>query len=443
MNALAQILLELGYGVSGSDIKMSPTTKRLEERGAAVHLGHREENLAQADLVIFSSAIPASNPELKAARERGLSVLSRGEMLAELMKDRKGIAVAGTHGKTTTTSMIASILSEGALDPTIVIGGEVNDIGGNARLGRGCYLVAEADESDGSFLKLAPTLAVVTNIEADHLEYYHNLPAIIEAFRKFIARVPLGGCLVLSDHPNVRKIIMKSEKRKAKSIKVLTYGIGRDADLVAEKVVLKGLGSEYEVFHQGIRLGRVRLGVPGRHNIYNSLAAIGIAVEVGIGFERISAALTKFRGVQRRFEIKGEVKDIIVIDDYAHHPTEIKVTLEAARRWRQKRIIGIFQPHRYTRTKFLRDDFSSAFQGADFLVITDIYPAGEEPLPGVSGRDICETVRGRGQENVEFIPDKSAIADWAMTILKPGDTVITMGAGDIHTVAEELVKRLK
>ncbi|GAF70976.1 unnamed protein product, partial [marine sediment metagenome] len=256
-------------------------------------------------------------------------------MLAELMKERKGIAVAGTHGKTTTTSMVASILSEASLDPTIVIGGEVNDIGGNARLGQGCYLVAEADESDGSFLKLSPNVAVVTNIEADHLEYYHNLPAIIEAFRKFVARVPPGGCLVLSDHPNVKKIIAKSEKRntsytsyecckRAKSIKVLTYGIGQDADLVAEKVVLEGLGSEYEVFHQRTRLGRIRLGVPGRHNIYNSLAAIGVAVEVGVKFDRISSALTKFRGVQRRFEIKGEVRDIVVIDDYAHHPTEIR-----------------------------------------------------------------------------------------------------------------------
>lgn len=450
MSALAQVLLEMGYGVSGSDIKMSLTTKRLEERGVVVYLGHGGKNLAQADLVVFSSAIPSTNPELKAARLRGLSVISRGEMLAELMKDRKGIAVAGTHGKTTTTSMVASILSEAALDPTIVIGGEVNDIGGNAKLGRGCYLVAEADESDGSFLKLSPTLAVVTNIEADHLDYYDNMPAIIEAFRKFIEKVSNGGCLVLSDHPNVRKmkakhvrVLQANEKRKAKNINILTYGIDGECDLIAQAVKLRGLGSEYEVSLRGGRLGSIRLGVPGRHNIYNSLAAIGVAAEVGVSFEKISSALTKFQGVQRRFEIKGEVRDIVIVDDYAHHPTEIRATLKAARQWRGKRIVGIFQPHRYTRTKFLREDFSSAFKGADFLVITDIYSAGEEPLPGVSGRDIYEAVRAIGQENVEFIPDKSKIAERVMTILKPRDTVITMGAGDIDTVAEELVERLK
>ncbi|MCK4262223.1 UDP-N-acetylmuramate--L-alanine ligase, partial [bacterium] len=435
---------------SGSDIKMNPITKRLEERGAVVHHGHGEENLAQADLVIFSSAIPSINPELKAARLRGLSILSRGEMLAELMRERRGIAVAGTHGKTTTTSMVASILSEAALDPTIVIGGELNDIGGNARLGRGCYLVAEADESDGSFLKLSPALAVVTNIEADHLKYYHNLPAIIEAFRRFVGRVSDGGCLILSDHPNVRKITGKhvrvlqaNEKRKTKNVRILTYGIEQGVDLVAEEVKFRGLGSEYEVFHRGERLGKIKLGVPGRHNIYNSLAAIGVALEVGVGFEKISSALTNFHGVQRRFEIRGEVKDIVVVDDYAHHPTEIRATLKAARQWRAKRIIGIFQPHRYTRTKFLRKDFSSAFEEADFLVITEIYSAGEEPLPGVSGRDIYEAVRDIGQENVEFIPDKSEIADRVMNILQPGDTVITMGAGDIDTVAGEIVQRLR
>ncbi|MCK4436594.1 UDP-N-acetylmuramate--L-alanine ligase [bacterium] len=443
MSALAQVLLELGYRVSGSDIKMNLITKRLEERGAVVHHGHGEENLAQADLVIFSSAIPSINPELKAARLRGLSVLSRGEMLAELMRERNGIAVAGTHGKTTTTSMVASILSEAALDPTIVIGGELNDIGGNARLGHSSYLVAEADESDGSFLKLSPALAVVTNIEADHLEYYHNLPAIIEAFRRFVGRVSDDGCLVLSDHPNVRKITGKNEKRKTKNVRILTYGIKQGVDLVAKEVKFRGLGSEYEVFHRGERLGKIKLGVPGRHNIYNSLAAIGVALEVGVGFEKISSALTNFHGVQRRFEIRGEVKDIVVVDDYAHHPTEIRATLKAARQWRAKRIIGIFQPHRYTRTKFLRKDFSSAFEEADFLVITEIYSAGEEPLPGVSGRDIYEAVRDIGQENVEFIPDKSEIADRVMNILQPGDTVITMGAGDIDTVAGEIVQRLR
>lgn len=440
MSGLAEILLEAGVRVSGSDLKESRITERLKARGAVICLGHREENLGETDLVVFSSAIPSNNPELKAARKRGISLLSRGEMLAELMKKKKGIAIAGTHGKTTTTSMAALILCEAALDPTIIIGGEVNDMGGSAKLGQGEYLLAEADESDGSFLKLSPQLAVVTNIEADHLDYYSHLEAVIDAFGKLVKNISRGGVLIFcSDCPNARKLLERSES----GIEILTYGLGKESGLRVEHLSMEESGSRYEVFHHGHRLGEVRLQVPGGHNVRNSLAAIGVGIKAGADFSRIRSGLEKFRGVKRRFEIKGDLKDIIIVDDYAHHPTEVRVTIEAAKCSKKERIITVFQPHRYTRTKFLKEEFASAFQGTDVLVLTEIYSAGEERLPGISGRALFEAVRRSGQTEVEFIPDKSGLADYLMSILRPGDMVVTMGAGDIGTVAEEIVKRLK
>ncbi len=441
MSGLAGILLEAGFRVSGSDMKESRITERLRERGAVVRFVHGEENLGDADLIVFSSAIPSSNPELRMARERGILLLSRGEMLAELMREKKGIAIAGTHGKTTTTSMAALILCEADLDPTIVIGGEVNDMGGSAKLGRGKYLVAEADESDGSFLKLFPELAVITNIEADHLDYYSNLEAVVDAFGTFIENVSQGGVLIsCSDCPNVRKVLERSKS----GIEILTYGLEPEADLRVGRLSVEEPGSRYEVFYCGRRLGEVRLQVPGKHNVRNSLAAIGVGLKAGVTFSRIRSCLEKFPGVQRRFEIKGEFKDIIVVDDYAHHPTEIRATLEAALSKKRERVISLFQPHRYSRTKFLKEEFASAFRGTDVLVLTEIYAAGEKCLPGTSGRDIFEAVRRRkGREEIEFIPDKSKIADYVMSILRPGDMVITMGAGDIGTVAEEIIKKLK
>ena len=440
MSGLAEILRERGFGVSGSDIRESRITERLKARGAIIYPSHREENLSGTDLVVFSSAIPSSNPELKGARKQGIPLLSRGEMLAELMKEKKGVAIAGTHGKTTTASMTALLLYEAALDPTIIIGGEVSDMGGSAKLGQGEYLVAEADESDGSFLKLSPELAVVTNIEADHLDYYSSLEAIIDAFGKFVENIPPGGVLVFgSDCPNARKMWERSKL----GIEVLTYGLGKEADLRAEHLCMEKSGSRYEVFYYGCRLGKVRLPLPGKHNVRNSLAALGVGLKVGADFSGMCSCLEKFRGVERRFEIKGDLKDIIIVDDYAHHPTEIRATLEAARSKKRERIIAVFQPHRYSRTKLLKEEFASVFQGTDVLVLTEIYSAGEKHLPGISGRALFETVRRRRQREVEFIPDKSRIADYLMSILRPGDMVITMGAGDIGAVAEEIVKRLK
>jgi len=440
MSGLAGILLEAGLQVSGSDVKESRITKRLRARGALVRFVHEEENLGNSDLVVFSSAIPFNNPELRMAREQGIRLLSRGEMLAELMKGKKGIAIAGTHGKTTTTSMAALILCEADLDPTMIIGGEVNDLGGSAKLGEGEYLVAEADESDGSFLKLFPELAVITNIEADHLDYYAGLEAVIDAFEKFVKNISPGGSLILcADCPNARKMLERSEP----GMEILTYGLDEGADLGVKHLCMGESGSRYEVFYRERRLGEVRLTVPGKHNVRNSLAAIGVGLKVGTDFSRMRSSLEKFPGVQRRFEIKGDLKDIMVVDDYAHHPTEIKATLEAALSKRKGRIIAVFQPHRYSRTKFLKEEFAVAVQGTDFLVLTEIYAAGEKSLPGISGRDIFEAIRKRGQKEVKFIPDKSGIADYLMSILRPGDMVITMGAGDIGTVAEEIVERLK
>ncbi len=440
MSGLAGILLEAGFRVSGSDIRESRITGRLREGGAVVWLGHKEENAGDADLVVFSSAIPSSNPELRMARESKVPLLTRGEMLAELLKEKKGIAIAGTHGKTTTTSMAALVLCEADLDPTIIIGGEVNDIGGSAKLGEGKYLVAEADESDGSFLKLFPELAVVTNIEADHLDYYSCLETVIEAFEKFVKNIsPGGGLIFCSDCPNTVKMVERSKLE----IDLLTYGLEKGAELGVEQLKMEGAGSSFEVFHHGCRLGEIRLQVPGRHNVRNSLAAIGVGLKVGADFSRIRSSLEKFRGVQRRFEVKGILNDIIIVDDYAHHPGEIRATLEAAKWRKPERIITVFQPHRYTRTKFLKEEFSSAFPGTDVLVLTEIYAAGEEFLPGTSGQALFEAVRSRGGKEVEFIPDKSEIADYLISILRPGDMLITMGAGDIGTVAEEVVIKLK
>ncbi len=440
MSGLAEVLRERGLGVSGSDIRESRITERLKSRGVVIYPGHREENLGEADLVVFSSAIPAGNPELKAARKRSISLLSRGEMLAELMKEKKGIAIAGTHGKTTTTSMVALILEEAAFDPTIIIGGEVNDMGGGAKSGQGEYLVAEADESDGSFLKLSPELAVVTNIEADHLDYYSNLEAIINAFEKFVKNISPKGILIFgSDCPNVRK----GWDRSKLEIETLTYGLEEKADLRAEHLCLEKSGSRYEVFYYGCRLGEVRLPLPGKHNVCNSLAALGVGLKVGVDFSGMCSCLEKFPGVEKRFEIKGHLQDIVIVDDYAHHPTEIRATLEGARSKKRERIITIFQPHRYSRVRFLKEELASAFQETDVLVLTEIYAAGEKPLAGVSGQALFEAVRRRGQKEVLFIPDKSRIADYLMPILRPGDMVITMGAGDIGTVAEEIIERLK
>lgn len=437
MSAIAKVLLEMGYTVSGSDLKASSTTRRLAELGAVTYIGHRRENLDSPDLLVVSSAVPETNVEVVAAREADIPILQRGEMLAYLMAMKRGIAVAGSHGKTTTTSMISLVLEKTGLDPTVLIGGELNDIGGNAKLGHGEYLVAEADESDGSFLKLRPEIAVVTNIEDDHLDYYGTVDRIVAAFANFIAGVKRGGIAVLCiDNGYVNKIAREAEGR------VITYSIRGDADITAGDITSEGLGTRSQVVVRGQEMGELVLKVPGEHNVANALAAIAVGLEVGLSFDQISRTLETFRGVHRRFELVGEVAGVRVVDDYGHHPTEIMATLKAARQGGFARIIAVFQPHRYTRTKFLHEEFGRAFGDADEVIITDIYSAGETPILGVSAQLIVEKTAAQGQK-VTYIPKLEDIPSYLAPRVKEGDLVLTIGAGDVWRVGEMLIEQLR
>ncbi len=431
MSGIAQLLFEKKHNVSGSDIKKSNITERLSQRGIQIYIGHHRENIGEAELVVFSSAIPPDNPELVAAREKKLRIIKRGEALAELMREKSGIVIAGSHGKTITSSMIAFMLMVAGKDPTVVIGGEANDLGGNARLGQSKYLVAEADESDGSFLMLSPEIAVITSVEADHLDYYGNLEEVIATFEKFSKNIVADGILICSSSV-VKKIRGAS--------KTLTYGIENDeADLTAQEIILSEAGSSYQVFYHGEPFGGVRLHIPGIHNIYNSLAVVAVGMRMEIPFIDIATALASFSGVRRRFELKGEIGGIMLIDDYAHHPTEIKATLATARRLR-RRIIAVFQPHRFTRTNFLKESFASSFTAADFLIVTEVYSAGEKKINGVSGRTIFDLIK---QKEKVFISNRLEIGNYLMKILKPGDVLLTIGAGDITELNEEIISRLR
>jgi UDP-N-acetylmuramate--alanine ligase len=439
MSGIAKVLLELGYPISGSDLVLSGTTHRLAEMGALVFEGHHPSHIKdEVDLVVVSSAVPHDNSEVVAAEARNIPVIQRAEMLGRLMREQKGIAVAGAHGKTTTTSMISLVLERNRLDPTIVVGGEINDIGGNAKLGRGEYLVAEADESDGSFLKLRPSIAVVTNIEGDHLDYYKNLDNIVTAFRQFLSLVPEEGTVILcADDANVQRVMDSCRSR------MVTYGLRGTANYTVGDIEAREGGSVSLVFHDGKPLGQLTLRVPGRHNVLNALAAIAVAREIGLDFDDIAGALEGFRGVKRRFQLKGKVMGVEVIDDYAHHPTELKATLAAARQcWPAKRIIAVFQPHRFSRTKYLWPEFGKAFGDADLVIVGDIYPAGEKPIPGVSARLIVDAIRAQGQE-VWHLPSREEIVE-RLTVFAGKDVlVLTLGAGNIWAVGEELVRRLK
>ncbi|NLG86612.1 MAG: UDP-N-acetylmuramate--L-alanine ligase [Firmicutes bacterium] len=438
MSAIAKVLLEAGNKVTGSDLKWSDTTERLSAMGATIYVGHQEENLQDPDVVVVSSAIPAHNVELRAAKKRGILVMQRGEMLAELMRYRKGIAVAGSHGKTTTTSMISLVMEKAGLDPTVLIGGELNDIGGNAKSGQGEYLVAEADESDGSFLKLRPHIAVVTNVEDDHLDYYGNLDNIMAAFRNFVEQVPSEGLAVAcGDNPNAALIAATASVKR-----LITYGFNSGADYQARNVNFQSLTSTCEVWEHGRLLGQLRLAVPGQHSILNALATVAVAREVGVDFDVISKALASFCGVHRRFELLGHVNDIYVVDDYGHHPTEIKATLSAASQGEFNRIICVFQPHRYTRTRFLYHEFGAAFDQADLLIVTDIYPAGETPIAGVSASLIVDAVRAHAGPDTIHIPDLKDVAPYLIGLVRPGDLVLTLGAGNVWTAGVQLVQAL-
>jgi len=438
MSGIAEVLLNLGYHISGSDIKETEVTRRLKALGCEISYGHRRENLKEADVVVVSSAIREGNPEVEAAEQRLIPVIPRAEMLAELMRMKVGIAIAGTHGKTTTTSLIATVLGAGGLDPTVVIGGRLNSIGSNARLGQGDFLVAEADESDGSFLKLMPTIAVVTNIDPEHLDYYSGIDDIKETFLSFLNKIPFFGLAVLClDHPNIQSLIPRLKKR------FTTYGLTSQADFQAKEIEFEGLSTSFDVLHQNQEIGRLKLQMPGLHNVYNTLATIATAFELNIPFRIIQETLRDFSGIQRRFQIKGEKKGVLIVDDYGHHPVEIMATLKAARGGWKRRIVAVFQPHRYTRTKALFQDFLTAFYDADVLILTNIYPAGEDRIEGVDAKSLFEGLREYGHKNVTYLEDKKEIVDHLLHIVAPADLVITMGAGDIWQVAEELVKRLK
>jgi UDP-N-acetylmuramate--alanine ligase len=438
MSGIAEVLINLGYGVTGSDLAESDTIHRLRGLGAEVFLGHRAENLREADVVVTSSAVRKDNPEVMAAQERLIPVIPRAEMLAELMRLKYAIAVAGTHGKTTTTSMIATVLAHAGLDPTAVIGGKLNAFGSNAKLGQGELLVAEADESDGSFLKLPPTIAVVTNIDPEHLDHYRDLGEIQAAFLEFVNKVPFYGLAVLClDHENVQALIPRISKR------FVTYGLTTQANFRATDISFQGLMTAFRAFENDRELGQISIRMPGLHSVYNALATLAAARELDVSFEVVREALGSFSGVQRRFQVKGEWGGVMVVDDYGHHPTEIKATLSAAKRGWERRTVVIFQPHRYTRTRDLFKEFLTAFNQADVLFLTGIYAAGEDPIPGVKAEDLYEGIKGYGHKDVTLVPDKNQIVERVLPRLRSGDMVITLGAGDVWRVGEKLIERLK
>ena len=438
MSGIAEVLHNLGYLVTGSDSRESETTRRLSALGVRVAVGHRAENVEGADVVIRSSAVTQENVEIAGARQRLIPVIQRAEMLAELMRMKYGVAVAGTHGKTTTTSLVATVLARGGLDPTMVIGGRLNALGSNAKLGRGDFLVAEADESDGSFLKLSPTIAVVTTVDAEHLDYYRDLAQIQEAFVEFVNKVPFYGLAVLClDQENIQAMLPRVEKR------YVTYGLRSQADFLARDISFAGMTSECSVAWKGQPLGRLRLRIPGLHNVYNALAAVAVGMDLDIAFETIRDALGEFTGVDRRFQIRGDAGGVTVVDDYAHHPAEIQATLNAAKDGFGRRVVAIFQPHRYTRTRALLSEFSTAFYQADQLFVTEIYPAGEAPIPGVSGSQLAEAVAEHGHKRVAYVADKGQLPAAVLATIEPGDMVLTLGAGDIWRTGEEILDRLR
>ena len=435
MSGIAEVLIALGFDVRGSDLADSSVTKRLASLGATIHKGHAMSHVGDADVVVVSSAVHETNPEVREARSRGIPVIRRAEMLAELMRLKYGIAVAGTHGKTTTTSLVSTILRQGGLDPTVVIGGRLRSIGTNASLGGGEYLVAEADESDGSFLRLMPTIAIITNIDPEHLDHWRGgLPQIVDAFVDFANKVPFYGAAVLClDHPTVQQALPRIEKR------AVTYGFSPQADWVATDVEALEGAMSFTVKKKGVELGRAKLAMIGKHNVLNALAALAVADEVGVKFDVASQALASFDGVGRRFEVKGHVGDILVVDDYGHHPAEIQATLEAAKGSHKRRLVVVFQPHRYTRTRDLMSEFATSFGNSDVLLIADVYAAGETPIADVNAWALTEAVRKSGHPNVEYIGPVERVAARLADIAKPGDLVLTLGAGNVYQAGEEFL----
>ncbi|MBN3039284.1 MAG: UDP-N-acetylmuramate--L-alanine ligase [Candidatus Omnitrophica bacterium] len=437
MSGIAQLLLDMGCEISGSDLKDSALIEKMRHRGAKIHIGHKASNLADAQLVIFTPALENGNPEIKLARAKGIPALSRAQALAELANQKKTIAVTGAHGKTTTSSLISHMLVNCGLKPTICVGGELFSLDGNAFSGSGNYFVLEADESDGSFLTLNPFYSVITNIDREHLDYYRDFEHIIDTFRKFMQNTREEGALFCCKDDSQLMHIAGNLERK-----IVSFGLSAQADVFAQDVVLEEDTSDFECISAGRQAGRVTLHIPGRHNVSNALAAIAVGLEMGIDFDDIRKALMSYKGVRRRMELKLRQNDIMIFEDYAHHPTEIKVTLDAFKNYKHKRILAVFQPHRYTRTKFLLDDFATCFQGVDHLIVTDIYAASEPAIEGVDAAKICEKARLVGVKNARFLP-KYDILQSLIQEIKPGDLVAIMGAGDIGSLASVLAEEVK
>jgi UDP-N-acetylmuramate--alanine ligase len=438
MSGIAEVLVNMGYLVSGSDLATSQATRRLKRLGADLHRGHKAAYARGADVVVISSAVGEDNPEVIEARRLHIPVIPRAEMLAELMRLKYGVAVAGTHGKTTTTALIAEVLGRGRLDPTVVIGGRVGKLRSGAKLGHGEILVAEADESDGSFLKMKPTIAVVTNIDREHLDHYKDLTDIQNAFVFFLANLPFyGAAVVCLDDANVKSILPRVDR------KVITYGLSSDADVVATEVEISGFNTTYTAHMNGKKLGGISLPLPGRHSVYNSLAAITVGLELDVPFATIAKALKGFKGVDRRMQLRGEAHGAKVLDDYGHHPTEIAATLAAVREGFGARTVVLFQPHRYSRTIALLEEFGGAFFLADQVIVTEVYAAGEDPIPGVDGSLIADALVRHGHPAVIYEPRKEKLPKLLGDTLRPGDILVTLGAGDVWKVGDALVRSAK
>lgn len=439
MSAIAEVMLDKGYEISGSDLSESEVVQKLRAKGAVIYKGHAAANVEGKDAIVLSSAIHQDNPELVQAKKLGLKIFHRSDILAFLLNAAKGIAVAGAHGKTTTSSMISVVLEHAGVDPTILIGGFVDYLNGNAKLGKSDYLVAEADESDGSFLKFYPHIAVVTNIEDDHMDHYGSMENIIKAFIQFVQNLDKenGLAVLCFDNENIRNIAPQLDRR------YISYALEHEADYTAADIVADGPQTTFSVVYKGEKLGAVTLNIPGRHNVLNALATIAVCHKLGLSIEAIAAGFAVFTGTKRRFQTKFRNDDVWIVDDYAHHPTEIQTTIKAARQTNPKRLVVAFQPHRYTRTQLLRKEFGSCFKGADVLILTDIYAASEEPIPGISGRTIVDEVKAQTGVDAVYIEKLADIAPWLEQNRRKGDLIITMGAGNIYTVGETLADGLK
>jgi UDP-N-acetylmuramate--alanine ligase len=437
MNGIAEVLLNQGYSVSGSDISKNEATVRLSNLGAKIFKGHRASQIEGADVVVISSAIDYKNVEVSAAKQKKIPIIPRAEMLAELMRMKNGIAVAGSHGKTSTTSMIAQVLESSGHDPTIIVGGRLNTIGAHAKLGQGEFIVAEADESDRSFLYLSPFIAVLTNLDEEHLDQYGTVDEIKKTFINFANKVPFYCPIVLClDDANLQSLIPSLERR------IITYGFSAQADIFCRDRQFQEFSSTSKLFYKGEKIGSLELQVPGKHSILNAMAAVAVGIDLDIPIPSILNGLKNYKGIGRRFELKSTVNGILVIEDYAHHPTEIVATLNAAKEGWKRRIVAVFQPHRFTRLQLLLEEFGTAFNQADVLILTEVYPAGEKPISGVSGKGLCQRIQELGHKNIQFVPKMEKIPEKIKTICQSGDMIIVMGAGSIYKTIPKIIETI-